>query len=331
MLSNRLAGTLVLALGVFLASPARAQDKPLDSVELNVEVDPNAAIDADKLLNLWSDALKVPILIDPQMVGTKFKLRSQQHMTWAAFKQIADFYDIVIEDREVLGTRILYARLRRNVPATVGPPFPLVAVPDLAAHSGEVVTTVIPIRNGSGNDIFATVRGLLVRDINRMGNILWVRGPDVMILVDFAQNVDYYAKIVSALDVPEHSTPARVFRLEHAAAEDALRQLEPLFHDETTTYTKEGPTTAERTLARIVACPRTNQLIVRGSESEIATAARILAEIDTVDGKAPPRWREATPPWGWKLAALFAAIAFIGQTILLRRFQRSLRTTKLVA
>ncbi|MCW8137834.1 MAG: hypothetical protein KIT58_02920 [Planctomycetota bacterium] len=41
----------------------------------------------------------------------------------------------------------------------------------------ELVTAVFQVKHGAGNSIFATVRGLLTRDTNRIGNILSTWGP----------------------------------------------------------------------------------------------------------------------------------------------------------
>ncbi len=314
MLSARRAGVLTLALTLVLfPRMASAQD----DTALDFKVDPGTPIDADKLLRLWSDKLQVPILVDPQMTGTKVHLESAPHLTWGACKAVLDFYDVVLEERDIFGARILLAHLRRNLPAKAAPPFPVVPPEELASHKGQIVTTIIPVKNGSGNDLFATVRGLLVRDVNRIGNILYVRGPDTLIIVDLAENVDYYASIIRALDQPERGARTRVFHLEHASCEDAIRVLEPLFVGEDLV----NNTVVAHSTAKLVADPRTNQLLVRGSEAELATAANLVGKLDVASDAPPSRWasRDAAPSSLWRLAAVLAGIAFLGQTLVLRR------------
>src|SRR4029077_20062058 len=101
------------------------------------------------------------------MSGTNLRLSSGT-IAWGAFKQVLDFHDIVIEQKTVVGATIFFAHLRRNFPARLGPPFEVVAADKLAGLGDQIVTATYRVENGAGNDIFATVRGLLVRDVNRI-------------------------------------------------------------------------------------------------------------------------------------------------------------------
>lgn len=312
MLLARLAGTIVLALGVSLSlvGPAHAQESR-DAVRLDAVMEPNTLLDADALLLLWGRKLGVAMFYDQQMVGTKVRLPSGD-LTWGTFKKVLDFNDIVLDQKEVLGQTLIFAHLRRNFPCKLGPPFPLVSAEEAAKHADEVVTTVLTVKHGGGNDIFATVRGLLVRDVNRIGNILYVRGPEAIILVDFGANIAYYARVIAALDVP--GAGARVFDLAHSNAEDTALVLDPLADPGT----------------KVVPAPRTNQVVVRGTAAELARMADLVAKVDVPTGSARPRHRADTGGVAlWKIATAFAAVAFVGQTILLRRFQRRSLLTKL--
>jgi type II secretory pathway component GspD/PulD (secretin) len=315
MLSARRAGIFLALTLVLFPGLASAQD----DTAMDLKIDSATPIDADKLLKLWSDKLQVPIVVDPQMAGTKVRLDSDPHFTWGATKAILDFYDVVVEERDIFGARIFFAHLRRNLPAKVAPPFPVVSPEELASHKGQIVTTIIPVKNGSGNDLFATVRGLLFRDVNRIANILYVRGPDTIIIVDLAENVDYYVSVIRSLDQPERGTRTRVFHLEHASCEDAIHVLEPLFVGEDLI----NNTVVSQRTAKIVADPRTNQLLVRGSDAELATAATLIGKLDVASDAPPPRWnvRDAATSSVWKLAAGLAFVAFLGQTLVLRRIR----------
>jgi hypothetical protein len=286
-------------------SSAFGQDA-LDAIELDVKVDPATPIEADKLLALWSDRLQIPIVRDPQMAGTIIRLRDGK-LSWGTFKQMLDFVDVVIEKRTIATANIFFAHLRRNIPARLGPPFPVVSVDELASRGDEIVTTVMNVKNGAGNDIFATVRGLLVRDVNRIGNILYVRGPETIIIVDFAYNCSYYAKIIQSLDVPGAGMNTRVFDLQHANVEDTLVALYPV---------AEG--------VKLTGSPRTNQLIASGSATDVGRIASLVEKIDVATGTQRPRFHQDPGVALWKLATAFAAIAFVGQTVLLRRYQKRL-------
>jgi hypothetical protein len=309
MRTSHLAGTVVLALSVFLSRGASAQDARFDDVILDASVE-EGGVDADKMLQLWGKRLGVPLYADQQLAGTKLRMQGGP-ITWSAFKKVLDFYDIVIDQKNLAGVTILFAHLRRNFPCKLGPPFPVVSVDEAWKHPDEVVSCVMKIQHGAGNDIFATVRGLLVRDVNRIGNILYVRGPEALIIVDFGSNVDYYAKMIRALDIPEGNT--RVFDLEHANAEDLAHILDPLGDMGT----------------RVIAAPRTNQVVVRGHGPDVARLAGLVSKLDVAGGPARPRFRADAGIALWKIATAFAVVAFIGQTILLRRFQRRALLSKL--
>ena len=64
------------------------------------------------------------------------------------------------------------------------------------------MTRVVQVRHGGGNAIFATLRGLLTRDPNRVGNLLYVQGSEQLVVCDFARNVRYYEQTIRALDQP---------------------------------------------------------------------------------------------------------------------------------
>jgi hypothetical protein len=311
---SHLARTSVLAAGLLFATAAWAQEKPArDDVELDFVVDPNEPIEADKLLHLWGERLALPIFVDQQMAGTLIKFPAKQEkLTWGVFKRLLDFYDIVLDEQDVGGHPVFFAHLRRNLPARVGPPFRLVAPEALDPRSEEIVTTLVPIRHGNGNDIFATVRGLLVRDVNRIGNILYIRGAEQIGIVDYSKNVDYYARIIQALDIPSPDARFAVFSLEHISAEDAAPIVRCLFASDAGTV--------------VTACGATNQLVFRGSEDAVAAVRDLVAKIDVSAGPPPAQFRAPDPSgwqlsW-WKLATGFATIAFLGQTVLLRRLRR---------
>src|SRR5579871_1437544 len=210
-------------------APAAARPADPDAVEYDCTVDPNVPIDADKLLQVWAERLKLPLVLDPQIAGTKVRFaQSDLKLTWGLVRSVLDFHDIVVEEKDVSGRRVLFAHLRRNLNGQLAPPFRVVGDQEPLGRGDEVVAAFIQVRNGAANDIFATVRGLLVRDLNRVGNILYVKGPEIIIVVDFAANVDYYRKVVAALDLPAPPRVVKTISLVHGAAEDVAKELREL-------------------------------------------------------------------------------------------------------
>src|SRR5258708_5140582 len=119
--------------GVALLGVARAQDKPaanLNEIELG-DVASDGPVQASELLNLWGTRLKATVVLDAQMAGLKIPAReTDQKTTWGSFKKVLDFHDIVIEENEATGHLIVFAHLRRNLPARVAPPFHVIPSTD---------------------------------------------------------------------------------------------------------------------------------------------------------------------------------------------------------
>ncbi len=283
-----------------------AQEKPsapvppsLDDIVAETHVDPNSPIPADKFLRIWADALKVPIFIDQQMAGTKITfLQSDVKLNWGITKKILDFYDIVLEEKEVSGHFIMFAHLRRNLPARVGPPFSVVDDKTLPQRE-EIVTAVIQVTNGAGNDIFATVRGLLVRDVNRLGNILYVRGPEVIIIVDYSANVEYYLKIIRALDVQAPGQITRVIPIQYALAEDIVKVIQALLRPAGGPGVPGAPPGAGAPGAlggggllppQVIADQRTNKLIIQAYRHQFTEIDHMITELDVPAPIRPPNY-----------------------------------------
>lgn len=339
--------SLTFALAVGLAAVARtgiAEDQPSaapadwDSVIYDQVIDSKEAIDIDKLLVFWAQKLHVPVVLDPQMVGQKMRLNvSDRPLTWGGFKQMLDFHDIVPEVRVERGNKTLYAHLRRNLAMRVAPPYPVVPVNELAQHKNEVVMCEVTVQHGAGNDIFATVRGLLVRDVNRIGNILYVRGPEQIIVMDFAENAAYYARVIQSLDVPGPKQAIKTFDLSRGSALDVAAAIDKLFPAPVTPISgKDGAVAyvAGQPFVKVVPSPRTNQLLVQAYPVEMAQIEELVKALDGPTSPLAPAARGESGSLGgassslWPLATICATLAFLGQTLILRRLQRRLGFAK---
>jgi len=301
-----LAGLLAL----LLAGPLRAQapdPKPpapaegdRDGTKVEVELPGGtlevAAIDLVRAgVQTVGGMLVVDSQIDP--IHIKLSLTSVDGpvtLTWGAIKSILDFYDIVIVESRPTPDASFLIRVhhRRNINQKEGPPWRVV---DGKAVPGwdELVTALFRIEHGAGNSIFASVRGLLTRDTNRLGNILYVPGSEVIIIVDLASKVRYYADVIAGLDIP---TPlagvTHTFKLRVAdpnAIANALWRLlgPPIAANGETPATAPaapqlglGPAPAP---LRVVADLRTGQVLFTGSEAALAEARRIVAALDVED------------------------------------------------
>jgi hypothetical protein len=274
------ASMLVGFVGAALLGVAQGQDKPqpvpavnsLNDIDLGDVVSSDNAVDATELLNLWAPRLKASIVADPQMAGLKIPAReTDQKTTWGSFKKVLDFHDVVVEENEASGHLIVFAHLRRNIACRVAPPFQVIPPSDPIPARDAIVTAFVQIKHGAANDIFATVRGLLVRDVNRIGNILYVRGPEVIIISDFASNCTYYKKIIEQLDIEGPQLLSRVYSLKHAPAEDVARIVHGLY-----------PASSNSSLyaTQAVGDARSNRLVVRAPKEQLDEIQALLVELD---------------------------------------------------
>lgn len=214
---------VVLVAG-FVAAGAASYAVPryLHEAALRVELDAVGphVISAERFLQLWGQRLRRPIFMDQQLAGTTIRfVACDQPVPWEIAKKILDFYDVVLDEKEVNGHPIMYAHSRRNCTGRLGPP-----------PRERVVTAVVTVKNGAGNDIFATVRGgLITRDVTRTGNMLYVRGPEVIIIVDYASTVNYYLEVIRALDAQMPGQITRVVHVQFVPAAEVARALRARF------------------------------------------------------------------------------------------------------
>jgi general secretion pathway protein D len=282
-----------------LASPAQAQERPRDDVMLDVAYNADFDYEASNILALWARNFNALVVQDPQIQQIRIRfITSVNQLSWGMIKTIFDFYDIVIVESQPSpgGPWVIRAHHRRNLAQKEGPPWRYVEGEAEIPDHEEIVTAVFQVENGAGNAIFATVRGLLTRDTNRIGNILYVQGPEVIIIVDLASRVRYYHSVIAALDVAGPRRQMEIYQISHAPVQDLASIL-------TTVLTSLGGSTgapgqpvvvqpgggAGGGSAQVMPDPRSNQLIVAAFPVDFPTIERVIAALDV--RVAPPSGR----------------------------------------
>jgi general secretion pathway protein D len=275
-----------------LAQSAHAQEPPSDAATMRVEYAPNQPINAEQILSQWGKKFGALVITDPQIqpIQIRFLTAINSDLTWGAMKSIFDFHDIVIVESQPApgGPYVIRAHHRRNINQKEGPPWRYVPgeqVPDF----DELVTAVFQIKNGAGQSIFATVRGLLTRDTNRIGNILFVQGPEVLIIVDLASKVRYYARVIEALDVAGPRKEMEIYQVNFAPVQDLANVLTQVLN---TLGGQQGVGAGGQAVvvapgqggqggqAVVMADQRTNQLIVAAFPIDLPLVRRVIEELD---------------------------------------------------
>jgi type II secretory pathway component GspD/PulD (secretin) len=159
---------------------------------------------------------------------------------------------------------------------------------DQVPANDELVTAVFQVKHGAGASIFATVRGLLTRDTNRIGNILYVQGPERIILVDLASKVRYYREVIEQLDVPAAgpATATHIIQLQFADVTRVANVLWNLHPQTQAAAPAQGqpvvvaPAASGVPPLRITYDARTNQLLLSGPAEQLPAIERVVKALD---------------------------------------------------
>ena len=201
---------LALTLGSTLAilTPALAQDAKLEA-PLKVEVPAGEGLVAvEDLIKTWSRQTGRSAFVTPQAAALKIKLAVGGHtLTRAALMDLLNDHEVLLVES---ATRVR-AMKHREAQVRINSAHAKVYTEDQALPSYNApVTLVYQVKNGSGSALFANLRGLLSRDSLRLGNILYIRGPEQIVIFDLAPKVAYYREILRNLDKPDVKPSQRV-------------------------------------------------------------------------------------------------------------------------
>jgi general secretion pathway protein D len=188
---------------------------------------------------------------------------------------------VVVESQPVPGGPfVIRAHHRRDLPGKEGQAR-LVQGAEVPPWE-EVVTAVFRVQHGAGAMIFATLRGVMTRDQNRVGLSQYVPGPELLIVVDLASRVRFAARVIEALDVQGPQRELRTFTLRHAPATEVAAGLNGLLG----VLAGGGQPGLGPQQGQGLGAPyvhpdtRGNQLLVAAFAQDLPTIERIVADLD---------------------------------------------------
>ena len=200
-----LALPLAFVLSLAGALPGLAEDTPppqqskLDaSFELHVEG--GESIPAITLLNLWGRATGRRVAWSPQAAAVRVTLSEGDHRL-----RRADVLSILqrVQVTALETEQDIYGAAERELQGLTRPSSELMFKEDEALPAlNAFVTLTYTIRNGAGSAIYANLRGIMARDPSRVGNILYIQGPEQLVVADLAPSVELYRQLIRALDRP---------------------------------------------------------------------------------------------------------------------------------
>jgi len=152
------------------------------------------------LLEAWGQASQRRVSYSPSVAGLQLQLSVGVHeLSRAEVLRVLARVDVTVLESEqdlfALGHRELSTKIGTEVtPHYSGDD---AVLPEL----NQAITWTCTIKHGAGSAIYANLRGILARDPTRAGNILYIQGPEKLILTDLAPRIRYYRGLIRALDV----------------------------------------------------------------------------------------------------------------------------------
>lgn len=204
---KRLAPLALLSLAL-LAAPALAQPK---SEEPRIELHfANDAVSVGQAIRAWAKATGRRGLVGQQAERIKLEVSNAPKL-WTAkqLRQTLAFHGVQV----VADEHALRAVTTRNLAQLLGPNAPIYRG-DAKLPADGFVTLVLEIQHGAASAIYANLRGIMARDQSRAGNILYVQGPERIIITDLGHKASHYRELVRMLDVPPPPSPKAVVQVE---------------------------------------------------------------------------------------------------------------------
>lgn len=205
-------------------------------------------------------------IIDPRVTGT-MNIISQAPVS----KEIA--YQILLSALRVHGYAAIEERgVVKIVPEGDAKTSGTVIDRSTQVAGDRIITQVFTLQNESASQLAQVLRPLVAPN-NFIGAYA---GSNVLVITDYASNVNRIGKIIASIDVPA-STELQLIKLQYASAVDVANLLKGLMPETNTNPTNPG-TPAKLSLG---VEPRTNSLIVRADTPQLV--ARIKALIAGLD------------------------------------------------
>lgn len=135
--------------------------------------------------------------------------------------------------------------------------------------SEELITRVVPVKNAVATELVKIIRPL----IPQHGHVAGLNTPNVLLISDYANNINRLMQIVQKIDVSDQQF-IEVVDLKEAWVEDMLSLLEQLAPDEIGKGAK-GPNKVT-----VVASERTNSLVVKGEQDTVKRVAALVRKLD---------------------------------------------------
>ena len=200
-------------------------------------------------------------IIDPRVTGTVNIISSAPVSKDVAYQTLLSTLRVhgyaAIEERGVV----------KIVPEGDAKTSGMVADRDAKVSGDRIVTQVFTLQNESAAQLAQVLRPLVAAN-NFIGAY---PGSNVLVIADYANNVNRIAKIIASIDVPT-STDLQFIKLQYASAVDISNMLKTLMPE--ATANPANPGAPAKLLLGVE--PRTNSLIIRAETPQLVTRIKTL-------------------------------------------------------
>ena len=138
-----------------------------------------------------------------------------------------------------------------------------------SVDSEQLITRVLPVKKTKAENLVKILRPLIPQHAHVHG----LTKPNVLLISDYANNINRLAEIIRKIDVAENPT-IEIVDLKHAWVEDMIELLQQLAPDEI------GKTATSPNKVSIVASERTNSLVIRGEEEIVNKVKDLVLRLD---------------------------------------------------
>lgn len=254
-----------LLFSLLLLSPALAQERSQPEVELDLQAGP---LEVEALLERSAGSLGALAVISSGVRGATISIAHpwSGSLPWPAVKRILAWHGI--QARVTPGSRQSPPLLGawRSCGLGSGPTKPL----------APRVTAILEIQCGAASAIYANMRGIISGRYRRHPDLLYVQGPELIVVSGSAAEVRHYRALAESLDLPGPRRLLRTFPVSaEADAEDMAQALQSAL---------EPRQPVRDLLFRRGLAPRAwafeGRICVTGSREEVALAERLLRKLD---------------------------------------------------
>ncbi len=259
---------LLTLLAVAVAPTGAANPKisqPTNGAQRYVTIDFND-VDINLFIKYISELTQKNFIVDPQVRGKVTVISPTQ-------VSAEDAYRVFESVLEVNGyAAVPSGSVVKIVPSVQARSKSIATLREGERGAGEdkVVTQIVALKYANADEIKAMVTPL----VSKTSVVIANSKSGMIILTDYASNINRLLEIIKAVDVPPDSEEMVSIPLFHASAENVAKALSQLFASKTT---QRG---VRPEVVKIIPFERTNTLIVFASKTSVERVRRVVAKLD---------------------------------------------------